>query len=365
MNDVTATPAAPTPVAPPPSVATPPVIERDWTPSDAGRMLAQRRAEKKQQAEPAAPQVAAPEPPAQELAQEANAAPPAEAPSEVPQTPEPAELPPIEPPRSWTKEEKEAFAKWPREAQESVARVTSTREADFRRGQNEAAEIRKAAEAAQKSAEEARKQYEAKLPALMQALHDTSPFADIKSMADVEKLQAEDPFRFQQFQVYQWKMQGVQAELAEAENRKATEHQTKWAEHVQKENALAAEHIPELADSEKAKKLIGRVSDELLPELGFKPDELTELASGKSRLSIYDHRVQRLLADALKLRDIQKASKTVAAQPLPPVQRPGAGKTVVNSNAAQIKALETQLENATGVNQAKIMAQIRQLRKAG
>ena len=61
----------------------------------------------------------------------------------------------------------------------------------------------------------------------------------------------------------------------------------------------------------------------------------------------------------------EKAKETIAAKPLPPVQRPSVGKPVVNSNQARIEALNKQLENASGVNQAKIMAEIRQLRKAG
>src|SRR5690242_2255356 len=41
--------------------------------------------------------------------------------TEEPKAAEPeAELSPIEPPRSWTKEAKDAFTKWPREAQEET-----------------------------------------------------------------------------------------------------------------------------------------------------------------------------------------------------------------------------------------------------
>ncbi len=360
MTEATSAPAAPAAPAPEPSVAVPPVVQRDWTPSDAARMLAQRRIEKNK--EPAAP--SAPEP-TQELAPEANADPQAAAPSEATEAPEPAEQPPIEPPRSWTQAEKERFASLPRETQEYLHTREQERDREFRRGQNELAEQRKAIEAARQKADEVRQQYEAKLPQVLQTIHETGPFSDIRSMADLEKLQTEDPFRFQAYQLHQWKLQAAQAELAEAEQRKAQEQSTQWAQHVQKENELAAEYIPELADKDKAEKLTARVTRELLPDLGFKDQsELNDLASGKLKLSIYDHRVQRLLADALKLRDIQRAPKAVP-EALPPVQRPGAGKAVVNSNSALIKSLEAQLSTASGVNQAKIMAQIRQARKAG
>jgi hypothetical protein len=281
-----------------------------------------------------------------ELAQ-ANAD-PETAPSEEPEAADPEEnLPSIEPPRSWTKAEKERFQSLPRETQEYLHTREQERDRDFRRSQNEIAEQRKAISAEREAAEKARKEYEAKLPSLMQTLQETGPFGDIRSMADVEKLQQEDPFRFQAFQLHQWKLQAAQSEQAEIKTRQEQEQQSQWAQHVQKENELAAEYIPELADKVKGQTLTQRVATELLPELGFKDSELADLASGKSKLSIYDHRVQRLLADAVKLRDIQSAKTAVAAKPLPPVQRPGTSKPQSSGPSAQIQALEAKF-NQTG-----------------
>ena len=82
-----------------------------------------------------------------ELSEEDNGD-PETAPAEAPDEAEPAEQPPIEPPRAWSKEEKEAFLKLPRDAQEISARIASVRETEFRRAQNELAEQRKAIEAA-------------------------------------------------------------------------------------------------------------------------------------------------------------------------------------------------------------------------
>src|SRR3569623_70308 len=133
-----------------------------------------------------------------QLADEASPEPAEEQPigDEAPEDAEPEaeELPPIEPPRSWTKEEKDRWEALPREAQEEVARIEQSREKEFRRSQNEAADQRKAIEAERTQAEQARKEYEAKLPAIMQALQDVhnSQFADIKTMADVERLAMED-----------------------------------------------------------------------------------------------------------------------------------------------------------------------------
>lgn len=322
------------------------------SPTGAAKMLAELRWKRsKEQPAESAPEPATAEP---QLSGEDNAAPPQEAPGETVEA-EPAEVPPIEPPRSWTKEAKERWQTLPRETQEYLASREQERDREVRRSQNEAAEKSKAIEAERLKAEEARKEYEAKLPALMQALHDASPFADIKSMADVEKMQAEDPFRFQQFQVYQWKMQGAQAELQQAEQRKATEAQTQWAKHVQEEDAKAAELIPELADKDKGEKLRNRVVKELFPDLGFNEGELADLASGKQKLSIYDHRVQRLLADSLKLRDIQNAPKAVVKPNLPPVQQPGTSKPAGSAQSEAIKALTQKLEQTGSLRDAQAL----------
>ncbi|MBR1122115.1 hypothetical protein JQ628_11365 [Bradyrhizobium lablabi] len=357
MSDVAGAPvaeAAPAPIA----VITPAAdTGADLSISQAARALATARHKPKEPA-PVEPKAPVEQP---ELAQ-ANSD-PATDPAEVTKANEPAELPPIEPPRSWTQAEKERFQSLPRETQEYLHTREQEREREFRRGQNEVAEQRKAVEAERQKADEARQQYEAKLPALMQALHDASPFADIKSMADVERMQAEDPFRFQQFQVYQWKMQGVQAELQQAEQRKTTEAQTKWNDHVQAENAKAAELIPELADEEKGAKLRNRVVKEVLHDLGFKESELAELASGKERLSIYDHRIQRLLADSLKLRDIQNAPKAVVKPNLPPVQQPGTARPAGHAASEQIQALTRKLEQSGSLKDAQALRAAQMRRK--
>ncbi len=331
MSDETLAPAGegtPAPSSPPAEAP---------TPSDIGRMLAGLR---QQKAEPAAEA-----PPPQELAPEANAAPAEQQPSgETTETPEPAELPPIEPPRSWTQAEKERFQSLPRETQEYLHTREQEREREFRRSQNEVAEQRKAIAAEREAAEKARKEYEAKLPNLMQTLQEAGPFSDIRSMADVEKLQQEDPFRFQAFQLHQWKLQAAQAELAETKSRQEREQQSKWAEHVQKENALAAEIIPELADKEKGPALTNRVATEILPEYGFTPSELNALANGSEKLSIYDHRLQRLLATAVKYADIQKAKVIAAAKPAPQVQRPGTAKPQGSAQSETIQNLSAKIE---------------------
>jgi hypothetical protein len=105
-----------------------------------------------------------------------------------------------------------------------------------------------------------------------------------------------------------------------AEERKTQEQQTQWAEHVQKENKLFAEAVPEFADKAKAKELTDKAVETLL-DVGFTDQELGELATGKSKLSIYDHRVQQLILGNVKWNDAQKARTAVTAKPVPPVRQ--------------------------------------------
>jgi hypothetical protein len=66
------------------------------------------------------------------------------------------ELAPIEPPRSWTKEDKELFTGLPRAIQERLAERERSREGDFLRRQNEAAEKLKGLTAKEQAVEQAR-----------------------------------------------------------------------------------------------------------------------------------------------------------------------------------------------------------------
>jgi hypothetical protein len=62
-----------------------------------------------------------------------------------------AEAPSIEPPRSWTKEDKELFKGLPRATQERLVARERSRESDFLRRQNEAAEKRRRTHASRRS----------------------------------------------------------------------------------------------------------------------------------------------------------------------------------------------------------------------
>lgn len=332
------------PVSPPAA----PANEAPINPRDAGRALAMRRVEKRkeQQAQEAAPPEpeAAPQPDT-ELA-EANAAPLEEAPGDIPGEIETAEtLPAIEPPRSWTKEEKERFNSLPRETQEFITRRETERDREIRRSQNEAAEQRKAIDAEREMAAKVKQQYEEALPALLQTLQNTTAgeFSDIKSMADVQRMASEDWPRYIRWDAQQKQLQAVQQEVMATQARQSQEQLQRFEEFAKKEDELLKDYAPELSDPAKAQ-AIGKSAIETLKSVDFTDQELAQLWSGRSNVSLRDHRVQRLILDAVKYREAQANKAAIAKKPLPPVQRPGVAQPRGAAAQAQVQALINKAE---------------------
>ena len=194
-------------------------------------------------------------------------APPGETESAKMRQPNPArrrgtDLPPIEPPRSWTKEDKELFTSLPRETQERIAERERSREGDFNRRQQEAAEKSKALEAERSKAEQARQQYEAALPQLLQTLQQqqAGEFADIKTLADVERLAREDRPRYARWDAQQKKIAEVGQHLALAQQRQAQERMQQFSEFARREDDLFKEKVPDMADAKKSRSAADRVS---------------------------------------------------------------------------------------------------------
>jgi hypothetical protein len=360
-SDVSAPASAPAPVSAP--ADTSPISARD-----AAAALSNARWEKarkaQQDAPPAAPVEQPAEQPLEELAQEADAAPPEEATGET-QEAEPADtLPPIEPPRSWTTEEKDRFRSLPRETQEYLAQREQDRDRSVRQSQNEAAELKKAIAAEKQAVEQARQQYEQALPALLQSVQEAmaGEFADIITTADVINLSKEDPFRFNQWQAHQMKVAAVAQEVEAAKHRQVTEFQSKWAEFAQREDSKVMEAIPELADPTQ-RETIQKSAVNYLRELGFTDQELGQAWNGQASISPRDHRFQILVRDAAKYREAQATAKKTltTAKPLPPVQKPGVAPPKGASNAALIDSLSKKLSQ-TG--DWKVAAQLRIAKRA-
>lgn len=271
-----------------------------------------------------------------------------------------AELPPIEPPRSWTKEDKELFTGLPRETQERIAERERSREGDFSRRQQEAAEKSKALEAERAKAEQARQQYEAALPQLLQALQQqqAGEFADIKTLADVERLAREDWPRYALWDVQQKKIAEVAQHLMLAQQRQAQDRVQQFSEFARREDDLFKEKVPDMADAKKAAGL-QTAALAVLKDLGFQETELAQSWHGQKDLSLRDHRVQLLIRDATLWRDAQAKAKAASTKPVPPVQRPGVSQPKGAALDAQIQHLTQKLEKTGNLKDAAALLRAR------
>jgi hypothetical protein len=272
---------------------------------------------------------------------------------------DPAELPTIEPPRSWTKEEKERFQSLPRETKEYLAAREQERDREFRRSQNEAAETRKARVAERDRLEQARLNYEASLPTLLQSLqaahgHD---FSDIRSAADIQQLSLVNPTRYAQWDAQQRQIAAVQKELAVVQQLRAGENAQRFAAFSGRERELFVEKAPEMAD-EVERMRMRDAAPAVLAELGFSEDELVGYWKGERALSFHDHRFLLLLRDAIQLREAQGKARAVHARPVPPVQKPGVALPKGAARDAHIENLSKQLDNARGMEALRLAAQL-------
>jgi hypothetical protein len=235
------------------------------------------------------------------------------------------EEPSIEPPRSWTKEEKEAFKLLPPEKQATIADRERKREVDLRNGQNEAAEIRKAAEAERQRLEQARQQYEAAIPQLLQQLNaqQNAEFADIKSQSDVIKLAEDDPFRYAKWDALQKARQHSWQQHQQAQQRQQQEAAERFTSWSKEQDQRAIERIPELADPEKVQKVRQEAISYLKDTVGWTEEKIGKLWNGQETFSARDADFQLILRDAARWQAAQKAAAKATAKPVPPVQRPG------------------------------------------
>jgi hypothetical protein len=337
---------------------------------DAARSLSEWRRGEEQDSD-GVPERAAPHPSAEEAGADpagegaradAHASPP-EAPGET-EAIEPAP-PPIDPPRSWTKDEKERWHALPRETQEYIASREQERDREIRRSQNEAAEKLKGMSAREQALEQARHQYETALPALLQTLQQAQAgeFGDIRTLSDVEKLAAEDWPRYVRWDASQKKVAAVAQELRAAQERQVHEAQSRFVAFAKRQDELFNERAPEFADKAQAAKLQD-AAVAALRDLGFEDTELAQLWNGQASLSLRDHRVQLLIRDGLKYRDAQDAAKKTAARALPPVQRPGAAPPRGAAREAEMQTLSRQLDNAHGMDALRAAAKLVASRRA-
>ncbi len=258
------------------------------------------------------------------------------------------EAPPIDPPRSWTKEDKELWKGLPRETQERLADRERSRDREFSTRLNATDAKSKELTAKEAAAEQLRQQYEQAMPLLLQQLQEghSGEFADIKSIADVERLAREDWPRYVLWDAQQKKIAAVQQQVTVAEQNKAVKQQQEWKSFASEQDALFAEKAPDLADKAKAS-AAATAAGKMLNDLGFSDDELGKLYFNGDKISFRDHRMQLLIRDALRFREASAKVPARAVKVVPQVQRPGVTEPRSLDADGRIKDLSNRL-NQTG-----------------
>jgi hypothetical protein len=228
-----------------------------------------------------------------------------------------------------------------------------SRESDFLRRQNEAAEKLKGLTAKEQHAEQARTQYEQALPMLLQAMQQQAgEFADVKSITDVERLAREDWPRYVMWDAQQKRIAAIAQEVQATQQRQELAKSTRWSAFAQQQDSLFLEKAPEFAADKEAFAKASHGAAGLLRDLGFTDAELGEMWHGQRTVSLRDHRIQLLLRDGVKYRDAQAAAKKAAAKPVPNVQRPGPAAPRHADADERLKALDQRLTHTGSLRDA-------------
>lgn len=261
-------------------------------------------------------------------------------------------LPPVERPRSWSKDDQAEWDSLPRSLQEKLAAREDTRDKAIRKAQNDAAAQAKGLTAREQAAEQARQQFEARAREAHAILirEQQSQFSDIKTMDDVRTMAAQDPLRYLQWQAHQQDLQVTAAAVKEADERAVKAKDDGWKAFRAKEDAAALEHIPDLGDAKKAPAIM-RAAVEHLQGLGFTAEELGAYDKGE-KLSLFDHRVQRLIFDGMRYQQVTKAATAAKKTPVPPVQRPGTRQPTGNAPSERIQTLTNRLNSSGSLKDA-------------
>lgn len=287
---------------------------------------------------------------------------PATVPGETEKADQTVEPSPIEPPRSWSKEDKELFKGLPRETQERLADRERSRESDFLRRQNDAAEKLKGLTSKEQALEQARTHYESGLANMQGLLQGqiAGEFADVKTMADVQKMATEDWPRYIKWDAAQKQLAAVVQEKQAADARQAKEASDRLSAFHVEQDRLFSEKAPELADKTASAKA-SDAAHKLMNELGFTDAELGASWNGSEKFSIRDHRVQLLIRDALRYREASAKAKVPAAKPVPTVQQPGVARPAGAADADRIEALSKRLDKTGDI---RVAAQLLAARRA-
>lgn len=236
-----------------------------------------------------------------------------------PEAEETPAAPAIEPPASWSADDKAEFAKLPPDLQAVVSRRESERDKLITQRTQEIADQRKAAEAEREAIATERDTLNRSLhQALLMAVPELQQLAQI----DWDRLSSENPALYVQLDqrrvALKERASAIQADQQRLLQQNAAEEAKRRGEILAEQRRILAEKIPEFSDPEKARKLSGDLTANLA-HYGYTPEEVHQAV---------DHRAILVAQDAMRWRQYEAARKAADAKrtatPAPVVQKPGA-----------------------------------------
>ena len=238
----------------------------------------------------------------------------------------------IEPPNSWSREEKEVFRSLPPEAQAVIARRESEQNKAFTQKTQEIAEHRKALESTIQTVAAERQTYAQNL---RQLLAVAMPEAERFSQIDWVRLAQEQPADYVRMtaerDVLRGRLGTIQQELqqVEAQSLQAQAHQ--FAQTRQVEQQRLVEAIPEYGDPVKGPQKIASVRNWLTSK-GFSDQEIGQ---------VVDHRVLLVVEEAMqadRMKQVRQQAQQKRTNAAATVQPPGASRARPDNQAAKRRA---------------------------
>jgi hypothetical protein len=212
----------------------------------------------------------------------------------------------IAPPVSWSSEDKAAFARLPREAQEVIARRESERDRFLSQRTQAVAQKERALE-------EQRRSYAQHLEAFIEQAKNFDPILGEGAQTDWTKLARENPSAYvQKMAAFQQRVQQLRSAHQE---RQRIADETNRVVATRELEQLGAK-VPEIRDAMQRQALMRELGT-FLGESGFSPQEVGGLT---------DHRAYLIALDAMRYRKLMKGQKETAAKKVvsaSKVQRPG------------------------------------------
>jgi len=235
-------------------------------------------------------------------------------------------LPPIDAPTSWSKEDKAAFAKLDRDAQEIIHRREQQRDTELRKLQNSSADYRKSAEAKITQLETLTAQIGEHLNSEMAGM--ARDFPELRTEADLILLAQNDPARFSAFQARLMQFQMKQQVAAQAQTELQKRQETEQQERINKAAEGFVEYFPKWkTDPELAKKELVELQDYAISQ------GANEAAARQN----FDPIIYRLARKAKSWDDAQEAKAKALKNAPPRVVKPGTSNTDPKHDKAQAR----------------------------